>query len=93
MHSHDHCNAHMIPCCCVAVMMLSWDDVLGVELIDTNAETDVVIADDLVSRGLAQYKTDKSKKDRGIVIVDTGTYTLTGTRTHVHIHTHSILLA
>ena len=69
--------------------MLSWDDVLGVELIDTNAETDIVIADDLVSRGLAQYKTDKSKKDRGIVIIDTHTHT------HAHYtntHTRSMLI-
>jgi len=37
-------------------MMLSWDDVLKVELIDTSGDTDIIIADDLVSRGLARHK-------------------------------------
>ena len=46
-------------------MMLSWDDVLEVELIDTNGATDVIIADDLVSKGLAQYKTNNSRIDKG----------------------------
>lgn len=51
-------------------MMLSWDDVLEVELIDTNGETDVIIADDLVSKRLAQYKTKKlTRKDKGNFIV------------------------
>jgi len=35
--------------------MLSWDDSLLVKLIDTNGSTDVSIAADLVSRGLAKY--------------------------------------
>lgn len=50
-------------------MMLSWDDVLEVELIDTNGATDLIIADDLVTRGLAKHKMSKSatKKDRGIL--------------------------
>lgn len=51
-------------------MMLSWDDVLEVELIDTNGATDIVIADDLVSRGLAQYNTSKPAK-RGIILLCT----------------------
>lgn len=55
-------------CCPIQVMMLSWDDVLEVELIDTNGATDVIIADDLVSRGLARYKTSKSTA-RGTVLL------------------------
>ena len=51
----------------IQVMMLSWDDTLEVELIDTNGATDVIIADDLVSRGYAQYKTSKSAK-RGTIL-------------------------
>ena len=49
-------------------MMLSWDDVLEVELIDTNGAKDLIISDELVSRGLARYKTNKSiwKKDKGM---------------------------
>lgn len=49
-------------------MMLSWDDVLEVQLIDTNGAMDLIIADELVSRGLARYKGNKSaaRKDKGI---------------------------
>ena len=49
-------------------MMLSWDDVLEVELIDTNGAIDIIIADDLVSRGYAQYRTNKSAKTGTILL-------------------------
>ena len=61
----------MITVNCCSVMMLSWDDVLEVELIDTNETTDVIIADDLVSRGHAQYKTNQSRKDKGTLELTT----------------------
>ena len=62
-------------------MMLSWDDVLEVELIDTNEATDVIIADDLVSRRLARYKTNKSpaRKNKG---------NYTHTRSQIVYHAH-----